>query len=90
MLAGMKRLVRTERDQYVSMLDAILPVNLANNGVLEEGRVVRSQMRAGGGVNPFLFLEAVVDNIFLRARNGRGLKEVNGFNIEFRMGEESG
>lgn len=75
MLTGMKWLVGMERDQEVGRLDAILAGNLAYNGVLEEGRVVRSQGRVGGDDDPFL--EAVIDNIFLRTRTGWGLNKVD-------------
>lgn len=74
-LTGMERPVCVERNQDVGRLDAILAGNLAYNGVLEEGRVVRSQRRVGGDGNPFL--EAIVDNIFLRTRTGRGLNKVD-------------
>lgn len=72
----------------IKMLACWAPYFPAINGAPEEGRVVRSKRRVGGDVNPFL--EAVVDNVFLRTRSGRGLNEVNGLKIEFRMGEESG
>lgn len=75
MLTGMERLVCLERDQDISRPDTVLRGKLADNGVREEGRIVRSQGRVGG--DDYSFLEAVFNDVLLRTRAGRGLNKVD-------------